>query len=60
MDHVMSLVVSAGSLAGPRKRICAVKQTLDDMESSIFNDRTWPNLASYKEDDISAKFLYSP
>lgn len=56
----MSLVVSAGSLAGPRKRICAVKQTLDDMESSIFNDRTWPNLASYKEDDISAKFLYSP
>ncbi|TFK25063.1 class II cAMP phosphodiesterase [Coprinopsis marcescibilis] len=60
MDHIMSLVVSAGSLGGPRKRIHAVKQTLKDIESSVFNDRTWPNLASWNEEDEDYKFLYSP
>ncbi|EAU88411.1 class II cAMP phosphodiesterase [Coprinopsis cinerea okayama7 len=60
MDHIMSLVISAGSLSGCRKRIYAVKQTLKDIESSVFNDRAWPNLASWREDDASYKFLYSP
>ncbi|KAF6765028.1 class II cAMP phosphodiesterase [Ephemerocybe angulata] len=59
LDHINSLVVSAGSLSGPRKRIYAAKQTLDDI-ASIFNDRIWPNLASWKEDDENYKLLYSP
>lgn len=59
LDHINSLVVSAGSLTGPRKRLFAAKQTLDDI-ASVFNDRVWPNLASWIEDDDDFKLLYSP
>ncbi|KAJ2916824.1 hypothetical protein MD484_g3579, partial [Candolleomyces efflorescens] len=59
LDHINSLVVSAGSLTGPRKRIYAVKETLQDL-ASIFNDRIWPNLASWEEKDEDYKLLYSP
>ncbi|RXW24905.1 hypothetical protein EST38_g950 [Candolleomyces aberdarensis] len=59
LDHINSLVVSAGSLKGPRKRIYAVKQTLQDI-ASVFNDRIWPNLASWDEKDEDYKLLYSP
>jgi ribonuclease BN (tRNA processing enzyme) len=58
LDHVNGLVISAGSLAGPRKRVYAMKQTLKDLES-IFSDRIWPNLASWDEDDEEHKLLYS-
>jgi len=58
LDHINSLVVSAGSLRGPRKRVYALKQTLNDLEL-VFSDRIWPNLASWKEDDDSFKLLYS-
>ncbi|KAF8894434.1 cAMP phosphodiesterases class-II-domain-containing protein [Infundibulicybe gibba] len=58
LDHVNSLVMSAGSLGGARKRICAAKQTLQDLES-VFSDRLWPNLASWNEDDEDYKLLYT-
>jgi len=51
------LIISAGSLEGPRKRIFAVEQTLHDLET-VFADRVWPNLASWNEDDDSFKYLY--
>jgi cAMP phosphodiesterase len=53
-----SLVISAGSLKGPRKRVYAAKETLNDLES-IFADRLWPNLASWKEEDEAFKLLYT-
>ncbi|TRM59421.1 cAMP phosphodiesterases class-II-domain-containing protein [Schizophyllum amplum] len=59
LDHVSSLVLSAGSLKGPRKRLYAAKDTLGDMET-IFSDRIWPNLASWKESDDAYKYLYTP
>lgn len=58
LDHVNSLVISAGSLSGPRKRLYAAKQTLTDLES-VFSDRIWPNLASWNEDDDDHKLLYT-
>jgi len=58
LDHVNSLVLSAGSLGGPRKRLCGAKQTLADLES-VFADRIWPNLASWNEDDDDHKLLYT-
>jgi len=58
LDHINSLVVSAGSLRGSRKRVYGLKQTLQDLEL-IFSDRIWPNLASWKEEDDEVKLLYS-
>ncbi|KAJ6547146.1 cyclic-AMP phosphodiesterase [Mycena capillaripes] len=58
LDHVNSLVISAGSLGGPRKRLYAAKQTLADLES-VFSDRIWPNLASWNEEDDNHKLLYT-
>ncbi|KAG5341048.1 hypothetical protein C0989_011907 [Termitomyces sp. Mn162] len=58
LDHISGLVLSAGSLKGPRKRIYATKETLNDLET-VFSDRIWPNLASWNEDDEKYKLLYS-
>ncbi|RDB21024.1 3',5'-cyclic-nucleotide phosphodiesterase [Hypsizygus marmoreus] len=58
LDHVNGLVLSAGSMKGPRKRIYATKHTLDDLET-VFSDRIWPNLASWNEEDEEHKLLYS-
>lgn len=52
------MIISAGSLEGPRKRIFATEQTLRDLET-VFADRIWPNLASWYEDDDSFKYLYT-
>ncbi|PBK96473.1 cyclic-AMP phosphodiesterase [Armillaria gallica] len=57
LDHVNSLVISAGSLSGPRKQVYATHQTLLGLEG-IFNGHIWPNLASWKEDDDENKLLY--
>ncbi|KAF7974064.1 hypothetical protein HWV62_13473 [Athelia sp. TMB] len=56
-DHVNSLVMSAGSLSGPRKRIFAPKPILFDLET-VFNDRLWPKLASWDLRDDAYKLLY--
>ncbi|KAG6832733.1 hypothetical protein H0H92_012305 [Tricholoma furcatifolium] len=58
LDHISGLVMSAGSLRGPRKRVYATKETLHDLEN-VFSDRIWPNLASWNEGDEDYKLLYS-
>ncbi|KAI0698492.1 cyclic-AMP phosphodiesterase [Cytidiella melzeri] len=50
MDHINSLVLCAGSLAGEARSIYATHQTLKDIEQ-VFSDRLWPNLASWENDD---------
>lgn len=57
LDHVNSLVISAGSLSGPRKQVYATHRTLLGLEG-IFNGSIWPNLASWEEDDGENKLLY--
>ncbi|TFK55039.1 cyclic-AMP phosphodiesterase [Heliocybe sulcata] len=57
LDHISSLVLSAGSVGGPRKRIYGSLQTLRDIEG-IFNGRLWPNLASWDESEDSSRLLY--
>lgn len=59
LDHVAGLVLSAGSLHGCRKRVCAPPSALKTLET-IFSDRVWPNLASWDEDDAPFKLLYHP
>ena len=58
-DHISGLVLSAGSLSGGRKRVYATKDTLDDI-ASVFNDRLWPNLASFNERDEQYKLHLCP
>ncbi|PPQ70284.1 hypothetical protein CVT24_000847 [Panaeolus cyanescens] len=58
LDHINSLIISAGSFKGSRKRIYALNTVLKDMEL-VFADRIWPNLASWKEEDDDYKLLYS-
>jgi hypothetical protein len=55
---IPSLVISAGSLGGPRKRVYASEQSLKDLEN-VFSDRLWPNLASWNEEDEVFKLLYT-
>ncbi|KAF7440935.1 3',5'-cyclic-nucleotide phosphodiesterase pde1 [Pleurotus ostreatus] len=60
LDHISSLIMSAGSSTDRlRKRIYASEQCLQDLES-VFSNRIWPNLASWKTDDENYKYLYSP
>ncbi|KAI0282146.1 cAMP phosphodiesterases class-II-domain-containing protein [Russula aff. rugulosa BPL654] len=59
LDHVNGLILSAGSLSGSRKRVCASLSTLKTLET-IFADRIWPNLASWDADDAAYKLLYDP
>lgn len=58
-DHISGLVLSAGSLSGGRKRVYALKNTLDSI-ASVFNDRLWPNLASFDERDERSKLHLCP
>ncbi|KDQ60580.1 hypothetical protein JAAARDRAFT_554097 [Jaapia argillacea MUCL 33604] len=58
LDHVNGLILSAGSIGGPRKRIYAAHQTLKDIDSIFGGGRIWPNLASWKEQDDAYKLLY--
>jgi len=67
LDHVLSLVLSAGSLPNPpplhnspvrRRRIVGTKQVLDDLSTMIFSDRIWPNLASWSPEASVPDYLY--
>ena len=60
MDHIMGLVLAAGSLRGERKRIVATKTVLSYLSAAFHEDRLWPNLASSDGDDEAYKYLYSP
>lgn len=57
LDHISSLVVSAGTMGGGRKFIYGSPQTLKDLET-IFSGRTWPKLAGYDEDDPVFRLIY--
>ncbi|KAI9446620.1 cAMP phosphodiesterases class-II-domain-containing protein [Lactarius indigo] len=59
LDHVVGLILSAGSLHGCRKRVCAPRSALKILET-VFSDRIWPNLASWDEHDAPFKLLYHP
>ncbi|EKM55750.1 uncharacterized protein PHACADRAFT_96025, partial [Phanerochaete carnosa HHB-10118-sp] len=58
LDHVSGLVLAAGSLGGPTRRIFATQGVLKDMQM-IFSDRLWPNLATWNPRNTSAILLYS-
>ncbi|CCA67763.1 related to 3`,5`-cyclic-nucleotide phosphodiesterase [Serendipita indica DSM 11827] len=67
LDHVLSLILSAGSLSAPpplhqepklRRRIVGTKQVLDDLSTMVFSDRIWPNLVSWSADSSVPAFLY--
>ncbi|KAG9318143.1 cAMP phosphodiesterases class-II-domain-containing protein [Chiua virens] len=57
LDHISSLVMSAGSLGGDRKRIYGSPQTLKDLET-VFSDRIWPRLTTHDETDPSFRLVY--
>ncbi|KAG6379240.1 cyclic-AMP phosphodiesterase [Boletus reticuloceps] len=57
LDHISSLVMSAGTLGGSSKRIYGSPQTLKDLEG-IFADRVWPRLATYDETNRSFRLFY--
>ncbi|KIK40773.1 hypothetical protein CY34DRAFT_806889 [Suillus luteus UH-Slu-Lm8-n1] len=48
LDHISSLVMTAGSLHGGKKRIYGSLDALRDLET-VFSGRVWPKLASYDE-----------
>lgn len=37
-----------------------MSDALKDLEAGVFSDRLWPNLASWRENDLPFKLLYSP
>ncbi|KAH9951499.1 cAMP phosphodiesterases class-II-domain-containing protein [Amylocystis lapponica] len=49
LDHINSLILSAGALGGSRRQVFGAHHTLKDIEG-IFSDRIWPKLASWDED----------
>ncbi|EIW85358.1 cyclic-AMP phosphodiesterase [Coniophora puteana RWD-64-598 SS2] len=57
IDHIASLVVSAGTIGGGSKRIYASPQTLKDLET-VFADRVWPNLATWDESNPLFRLVY--
>jgi len=61
LDHVMGLILLAGTVGGPRKSIRGSTQVLKDLEENIFRpSRIWPNLASWNKDDADHMYLYDP
>ncbi|ETW85656.1 cyclic-AMP phosphodiesterase-like protein [Heterobasidion irregulare TC 32-1] len=59
LDHINGLVLSAGTLKGPRKRIHAARHVIDNIET-VFSDRVWPKLASWSAKDDDYKLMYDP
>ncbi|THH05574.1 hypothetical protein EW145_g4693 [Phellinidium pouzarii] len=60
LDHVMSLVLMAGSVEGPRKSIRGTRQCLEDLQTVFKPSRIWPNLASWNPNDSDHLYLYDP
>ncbi|KAI5124052.1 hypothetical protein M0805_003881 [Coniferiporia weirii] len=60
LDHVLSLVLMAGSVDGPRKSIRASRQCLEDLQTIFKPSRIWPNLASWDPNDSDHLYLYDP
>ncbi|KAG2752245.1 hypothetical protein P692DRAFT_20313862 [Suillus brevipes Sb2] len=57
LDHISSLVMTAGALGGVRKRIYGSTQALKDLET-VFSGRVWPKLATYDENNSSFQLVY--
>ncbi|KAH7909146.1 cyclic-AMP phosphodiesterase [Hygrophoropsis aurantiaca] len=57
LDHINSLVMSAGTIGGGSKRIYGSPQTLKDLET-IFSDRVWPRLATWDESNPLFRLVY--
>ena len=60
LDHVLSLVLLAGSFSGPRKSIRGSRDCLEDLQSIFKPSRIWPNLASWNPEDADHLYLYDP
>lgn len=60
LDHVLSLVLVAGSFSGPRKYIRGSRECLEDLQSIFKPSRIWPNLASWNPEDADHLYLYDP
>ncbi|EJD53341.1 cyclic-AMP phosphodiesterase [Auricularia subglabra TFB-10046 SS5] len=58
-DHISSLIISAGSHLGERKRICALPSVIQYLTTTVFNDKLWPCLGSCDSDDDPHKYFYS-
>ncbi|KAG9019678.1 3',5'-cyclic-nucleotide phosphodiesterase pde1 [Tulasnella sp. 427] len=56
LDHVMSLVVGAGSQGGPTKYIHGLERTIKVMET-LFNGHIWPKLAA-RIGELAPAFFY--
>ncbi|KAG1759408.1 cyclic-AMP phosphodiesterase [Suillus occidentalis] len=57
LDHISSLVITAGALGGGKKRIYGSSQALRDLET-IFSGRVWPRLASNDENSPYSYLVY--
>ncbi|KZS98937.1 cyclic-AMP phosphodiesterase [Sistotremastrum niveocremeum HHB9708] len=58
LDHVGSLVLSAGSYKGPRKKVISSQEVLEFIES-VFQDKVWPKLATWNPHDPPFNYLLS-
>lgn len=56
LDHVMSLVMAAGSVGGPTRFILGLSHTIETLET-MFNGHIWPKLA-VKQGEVGPDFLY--
>ncbi|KAG6332397.1 hypothetical protein ID866_6691 [Astraeus odoratus] len=57
LDHISSLVMSAGTIGGGSKCIYGSPQTLQDLET-VFSGRIWPRLAGYDENNPLIRLIY--
>ncbi|KAG9083272.1 3',5'-cyclic-nucleotide phosphodiesterase pde1 [Ceratobasidium sp. UAMH 11750] len=61
LDHVASLVISAGSLPGPTKYILGAQGVLDDLNRCIFTPgRCWPNIVGWDGNTSGGKLKALP
>ncbi|KAH8833515.1 cAMP phosphodiesterases class-II-domain-containing protein [Flagelloscypha sp. PMI_526] len=61
LDHINALVLHGGAFPGPAKSIYALRKTLVDLQTHIFNDAIWPNLACWDTSESrleNASFVY--
>ncbi|KAL5490093.1 PDE1 [Sanghuangporus weigelae] len=60
LDHILSLILLAGSLDGDRKSIRGSLQCLRGIDTIFKPGCVWPNLASWEPRDPDDLYLYDP
>ena len=60
LDHVLSLVLLAGSFSGSRKSVRGSRDCLEDLYSIFEPSQIWLNLASWNPEDADYLYLYDP